>query len=112
LIDVQENKLMLKVVSLLKRKEELSLEAFREWALEKHPQLGKKLPGIRQYRMSVILEDNPDLPYHAVSEFWFDNNEARIAAFSTPDGKAAAEDAAAHCSSRVHLLTEEKIIIE
>jgi uncharacterized protein (TIGR02118 family) len=103
---------MLKVISLLKRKEGMSLEQFRVWALEEHPLLGKKLPGMRHYRMSVIMEDNPDLPYHAVSEFWFDDNEARAAAFATPEGKAAAEDAAAHCSSRVHLLTEEKVIIE
>jgi uncharacterized protein (TIGR02118 family) len=102
---------MLKVISLLERKDDLSLDEFRQWALEEHPELGKKLPGMRQYRMSVVLADDPDLPYHAVSEFWFDNDEARIAAFATPQGKAAAEDAAAHCSSRVHLLSEEKVII-
>lgn len=102
---------MLKVVSLLKRKETLSLEDFRTWALEEHPHLGKKLPGMKHYRMCVVMDDDPDLPYHAVSEFWFDDNDARIAAFGTPEGKAAAEDAASHCSSRVHLLTEEKIII-
>ena len=103
---------MLKVISLLKRKEGMSLEEFRRWAMDEHPALGKKLPGLRQYRMSVILEDNPDLPAHAVSEFWFDSNEARLAAFATPEGKAAAEDAIAHCSARVHLLTEEKVILE
>lgn len=103
---------MLKVISLLKRKEDISLEEFRQWALEEHPPLGQQLPGIRRYRMSVVLQDNPDLPYHAVSEFWFDDDAARQAAFATPQGKAAAEDAAAHCSSRTHLLTEEKVIIE
>ena len=103
---------MLKVISLMKRKEGMSLEDFKQWALVDHPPLGKKLPGIRQYRMSVVLEDNPDLPYDVVSEFWFDNEEARVAAFATPEGKAAGGDAAAHCSSRVHLLTEEKILIE
>jgi len=103
---------MLKVISLLKRKEGMNYEEFKKWALEDHPPLGKKLPGIRQYRMSVVLEDNPDLPYDAVSEFWFDNEEARVAAFATPEGKAAGGDAAAHCSSRVHLLTEEKVLIE
>jgi uncharacterized protein (TIGR02118 family) len=102
---------VLKVISLLKRKEGLSFEAFRTWALEEHPPLGKKLPGMRRYRMSVVLEDNPDLPFDAVSEFWFDDDEARTAAFATPEGKAAAEDAAAHCSTRIHLLTEEKVII-
>jgi len=103
---------MLKVISLLKRRDDLSFADFRKWALEEHPQLGMKLPGIRHYRMSVIQEDNPDLPYHAVSEFWFDDNDARVAAFATLEGKAAAEDASAHCASRVHLLTDEKIIIE
>ena len=64
---------MLKVISLLKRKEDMSFEEFRKWALEEHPPLGKQLPGIRKYRMSVLLEDNPDLPCDAVSEFWFDD---------------------------------------
>ena len=103
---------MLKVVSLLKRKEGMSLDEFRKWALEEHPQIGKKLPGMRHYRMSVVLSDDPSLPADAVSEFWFDDNDARVAAFATPEGKAAAADATAHCSSRTHLLTEEKVIIE
>ena len=103
---------MLKVISLLKRKEDISLEDFRKWALEEHPSLGKQIPGMRHYRMSVVLEDDPNNPADAVSEFWFDDNEARIAGFGTPQGKAAAEDAAAHCSNRIHLLTEEQVIIE
>ena len=103
---------MLKVISLMKRKEDMSLEEFRHWAFEEHPKLGVKLPGIRRYRMSVVLEDSPDLPYHAVSEFWLDDKAAFQAAFATPEGKAAGEDAMAHCASRVRLLTEEKIIIE
>lgn len=103
---------MLKVISLLKKKDEITLEDFRHWALNQHPPLGKKLPGIRHYRMSVVLQDDPNLPCHAVSEFWFDDNDARLAAFATPEGKAAAEDASAHCASRTHLLTEEKIIID
>ncbi|HJS29781.1 MAG TPA: EthD family reductase, partial [Anaerolineales bacterium] len=89
----------------MKKKEEMSLAEFRKWALEEHPPLGKQLPGIRRYCMSVLLEDNPDAPYHAVSEFWFDDANARAAAFATPQGKAAAEDAAAHCTARFHLLT-------
>ena len=103
---------MLKVISLLKKKDEMSLEEFRHWAMDEHPTLGKQLPGLRHYRMSVVHEDSDDLPYHAVSEFWFDDNEARLAAFGTPQGAAAAEDAAAHCASRFHLLTEEKVLVE
>jgi uncharacterized protein (TIGR02118 family) len=102
---------VLKVISLLKRKEGMSLEEFRTWALEQHPELGKKMPGMRHYRMSVVLEDNAALPADAVSEMWFDDMAARNAAFGTDEGKAAAADAIAHCSSRTHLLTEEKVLI-
>ena len=102
---------MLKIISLLKRKEEISLEEFRTWALDEHPKLGMKLPGMRHYRMSVVLEDSPALPADAVSEMWFDDMGARNAAFGSDAGKAAAADAIAHCSSRTHLLTEEKIQI-
>jgi uncharacterized protein (TIGR02118 family) len=102
---------MLKVISLLKRKEGMPFAEFRKWALDEHPQLGQQLPNLRHYRMSVLQEENPDSPYDAVSEFWFDDNDARLAAFGTEEGKAAAADAISHCSSRVHLLTEEKVII-
>jgi uncharacterized protein (TIGR02118 family) len=102
---------MLKVISLLKRREDMTLDEFRHWAMELHPPFGLKLPGIRRYFMSVVLEDSPDLPYHAVSEFWFDHKEAMQAAFATPEGKAAAEDAIAHCSARTRLLTEEKTLL-
>ena len=103
---------MLKVVSLLKRKQGMSYEDFKKWALEEHPELGKAIPGMRHYRMSVVREDNPDLPYDAVSEMWFDDEQARAEGFGTDAGKAAAADAMEHCATRTHLLTEEKVIIE
>jgi len=103
---------VLKNFSLMKRKEGMSLADFRRWALEEHPKLAKKLPGLRHYHMSVLLDDQAELPADAVSEMWFDSMETRAAAFATEAGKAAAADAIAHCSSRTHLLTEEKVFIE
>jgi uncharacterized protein (TIGR02118 family) len=102
---------MLKNFSVMKRKEDMSLEEFRDWALNKHPELARKIPGMRQYRMNVVLTDNPQTP-DAMSEMWFDDMDARNAAFATDEGKAAGGDAAAHCSSRMHVFVEEKIIIE
>jgi uncharacterized protein (TIGR02118 family) len=103
---------MFKVVSLMKRPEGVSLEEFRKWALEDHAPLGKKIPGLRRYRISVVLEDNPDLPADVVAELFFDDDQARAAAFATPEGKAAGADAAANAGFRVHLLTEETTVIE
>ena len=102
---------MLKNFSLLKRKEGMSLAEFRHWALEEHPVIGKKMPGLRHYHMSVVLDGQTELPADAVSEMWFDDMAARAAAFATDEGKAAAADAIAHCSSRTHLLVEEKVVI-
>jgi uncharacterized protein (TIGR02118 family) len=102
---------MLKNFSVMKRKEDMSLDAFRDWALNKHPELAKKIPGLRHYRMNVVLTDNAQTP-DAMSEMWFDDMDARNAAFATEEGKAAGGDAAAHCSTRMHVFVEEKIVIE
>jgi uncharacterized protein (TIGR02118 family) len=102
---------MIKNFSLLKRKDGMSLDEFRHWALEEHPELAKNLPGLRHYHMSVLLNGQTELPADAVSEMWFDSLETRAAAFATEAGKLAAADAIAHCSSRTHLLTEEKVFI-
>jgi len=101
---------MLKNFSVMKRKEGMSLEEFRHWALAEHVELGRKIPGMRHYRMNVVLTDNPTTP-DAMSEMWFDDMDARNAAFATDEGKAAGADAAAHCASRMHVLVEEKIVI-
>jgi uncharacterized protein (TIGR02118 family) len=102
---------VLKVFSLIKRREDLSLEEFRAWALEQHAPKGKDLPGLRRYSMSVVEADDPDLPYHAVSELYFDDEEAFKAAFASDAGKAAGADVAAHAAARVRLVTREERVI-
>jgi hypothetical protein len=61
--------------------------------------------------MNVPLKENPESPYDAISEMWWDSDEARLAGFGTDEGKAAGADAAAHCVSRFHFLAEEKVLI-
>jgi len=102
---------MLKVLSLMKRKEDMSFADFKNWALNEHPPFAQKLPGLRGYRMNVAREENPDSPYDAISEMWFDSVEARAAAMASDAGKAAGGDAAGHCASRFHFLAEEKVVI-
>ena len=101
---------MLKVLSLMKRKEGTSYAEFRNWALNEHPKLATKIPGMRGYRMNVPVTENPDLPYDCISEMWWDSDEARLAGFATEPGKAAGADAAAH-ADRIHFMAEEKVFI-
>jgi uncharacterized protein (TIGR02118 family) len=102
---------VVKVISLMRRRGDMSLEEFRDWALHKHVEFGKALPGLREYRMSVVSGEDADTPYHAVSELWFDDEEAFAAAFATEAGKAAGADAGAHTESRTRLVTTEVRVI-
>lgn len=101
---------MLKVISLLKRKEGMSREEFYNWALNEHPQLGLKIPTLKHYRMNAARLDEPEAAFDAVSEMWFDDAAAFDAGFATDAGKAAREDAMSHASRRVHVRVEEAVI--
>jgi uncharacterized protein (TIGR02118 family) len=97
---------MLKVISLMRRADGMSKEAFIAWARDEHPALARELPGLRRYVVNVTAPD-ADGPYDCANELSFDDDAARTAAFASEAGKAAAADAGAHTSERVHLLTTE-----
>lgn len=100
---------MFKVMSLMKRKDGMSHEAFSKWILEEHVVLARKLPGMRRYISNVLHKDAPDAPFDGVSEMYFDDEAAMNAAFGTDEGKAAGGDAAAHCSNRFRMMVHEKV---
>ncbi len=102
---------MLKVISLLKRKEGMNREEFYNWAKVEHPKLAVKLLNIRGYRANVARLDEPEAAFDAVSEMWFDNAAAFDAAFATAHGKTVREDAMAHASQRIHVRVEEVVFI-
>jgi uncharacterized protein (TIGR02118 family) len=102
---------MLKIISLLKRKEGMSREEFYDWAKNQHPKLAKALPNLRGYRMNVARLDEPEAAFDAISEMWFDDVSAFDAAFATPPGQQAREDAMAHASQRVHVRVAEMVVI-
>jgi uncharacterized protein (TIGR02118 family) len=102
---------VLKVISLIRRRDDQSLDDFRRWAFEQHAPKGRDLPGLREYRMNVVEADDGSLPYHAVSELWFDDEEASRAAFASDAGKAAGADIAANAGDRVRLFCREERIV-
>jgi len=102
---------MVKLISLMNRADGLSREEFARWAVEEHTSFGRRLPGIRQYRVNVLRSDQPETEYDGVFELWFDSIEVLQAALDSPEGTAARDDALAHASKRVHLRTEETVIL-
>jgi uncharacterized protein (TIGR02118 family) len=103
---------MIKLISLMKRKEGMTREEFAKWAVEDHAPIGKRMPGIRQYRINILRADQPETEFDGVFELWFDSIEALDAALGSDVGTEAREDAIAHASKRIHLRTEENLIVE
>jgi uncharacterized protein (TIGR02118 family) len=108
-----KEQLMLKVVSMMKRKDGLTIQEFRQWALQEHAEIGKRMPGIRHYRISVVTDDHAGGPYDLVSELYFDDEAAFKAALESDVGAEAGADIKAHCAEdRFRLMTEETIVVE
>jgi len=103
---------MMKVISLMKRADGSSREEFARWAIEEHAHLGTQMPGIRQYRINLVGADAPESEFDGAFEMWFDDAAAADAAFASTQGAAARDDAMAHASKRIHLRTDEHIIID
>ena len=100
---------MIKVMSLMKRKEGMAFADFRKWLLYEQVAFSRKLPGLSKYTANVLLKENPDAPYDGVTELFFESEQAMADAFATEAGKAAGGDAAAHCSNRFRMVCEEKL---
>ncbi len=104
---------MVKVISLMKRKEGMSIEEFRQWVFEEHSQLGAQFPGIRHYTVSAVLPEYADGPYDTANELYFDTYEDFLAALQSPIGAQAGADIKAHCAEqRFRMVTDEKVIVE
>ncbi len=104
---------MVKIVSMMKRKDGQAIEEFRQWAFNEHAQLAAQFPKIRHYRMSAVLPGHANGPYDVVSELYFDSLEDFEAALGSDVGAEAGADIKAHCAEdRFRLITEEKVVIE
>lgn len=105
---------MIKFVYCVRRRPELSPEAFRKYWLEKHGPLVKKYAAAlraRRYVQSHTLQTDLNMyaqqprgtkePYDGITEVWWDNAEELLAALQTPEGQQAnqilAEDEGRFC---------------
>ncbi|HEV8616542.1 MAG TPA: EthD family reductase [Methylomirabilota bacterium] len=109
---------MIKSLSLLIRKDGMTREQFvRHW-VDVHAPLAHKVPGLRRYVQSHILEDRkrPDIPtldvdVDGVAEVWYDDREAMVRALASPEGKALHADGALFIGRIKTFVTEEKVIV-
>ncbi len=101
---------MYKVMGILKRPDNMSIEEFRQWWLEEHANLVKRFPGLKRY--AINLSTSGDQRFDGVAEVWFESKEALEKIFTTSEGQAARESATNHSQEIVILFTQEHMIVE
>ena len=109
---------MIKSLSLLTRKSELSREEFRRIWESEHAPLVHAVPQVRRYVLSFVLAEptRPDVPTQAmnvdaVAELWYDDMAALKAAAASPEMKAVQANGALHLGAIKTFITEEVVVI-
>src|SRR5579863_2228081 len=109
---------MIKSISLLTRKPELTHEQFVKHWLEIHGPLARAVPGVRRYVQSHIIgtRTRPDIPetdveVDGIAELWYDDEAALTRAAATPEMKRLTDDGALFIGQIKSYVIEEKQII-
>jgi uncharacterized protein (TIGR02118 family) len=90
----------------LKRRADMSREAFAQWWLERHVPYVKKFPEVRKYRVSLV-ESGPETVVDGLAEVWFDDMATLRRVTASAVVKEAQQHSVAHTSDRIRLFVEE-----
>ena len=109
---------MIKSLSLLVRKDGMTHEQFMKHWVEIHAPLALKVPGLRRYVQTHLVEERkrPDIPssdveIDGVAELWYDDRESMARSMATPEAKTLYADGALFIGRIKSFTTEEKVII-
>ena len=109
---------MIKSLSLLTRRPELTHEQFVEHWVRIHAPLAHHVPGLLRYVQSHILEERtrPDIPsldveVDGVAELWYESREAMARALASPEAKALHAEGALFIGRIKTFTIEEKVVI-
>lgn len=104
---------MVKLIALVRKPDDMPVEAFRRYWLDVHAPLAAAIPGMRGYRINVAGDPgamNP-APYDGSAEIWFDSRFAMEAGLSSPQGVIASDDTTHFAASIEFLITDETVIL-
>jgi uncharacterized protein (TIGR02118 family) len=90
----------------LKRRADMSREAFAHWWLERHVPYVKQFPAVRKYRVSLV-ESGPETVVDGLAEVWFDDMATLRRVTASAVVKEAQRHSVAHTSDRIRLVVEE-----
>ena len=90
---------MIKRMTLLVRKHDLSLAQFRTYWHEHHARIVERMPGVSGYVQNPVIEcltkgegDARPFTFDGVVELWFADEAAKVAAFDSPAAKSLPDD--------------------
>jgi uncharacterized protein (TIGR02118 family) len=107
---------MIKIVWLLRRAPDLSLEEFSKWWLEKHAPMIVNKQGrfLKRYIVNIrIAQDNlpaatgAECEWDGLAEEWFENEDEARAALTLPTAAEGREDVLRHVSGFQRLIVTE-----
>lgn len=102
---------MIKLVTFLKRKPELTRPGFAERWLTIHAPMAAVFPGLRGYMLSFPVDPEPAEPSaDGVAQLWFDSEEAAQESYATDIGRSGSKDASGNLTRRQHLFASERWI--
>jgi uncharacterized protein (TIGR02118 family) len=90
----------------LKRRADMSREAFAHWWLERHVPYVKRFPDVRKYRVSLV-ESGPETIVDGLAEVWLDDMATLRRVTASEVVKEAQRHSVAHTSDRIRLVVEE-----
>ncbi len=105
---------MIKSLSLLTRKPDMTPEAFRKVCVGEHAPLIHGVPEVRRYVLSFPLAEptRPDVPTQAMAvELWFDDMESLKRAAASAAMKRVTDNGALYLGAIKTFITEEIAII-
>lgn len=85
---------MVKLVFLMPRRSDLSVEEFSRHWREDHAPIAAAMPGVRKYvqNHATMALDGSALAYDGFAEMWFDDMESLWQALDSPESQAALAD--------------------
>lgn len=101
---------MFKAMIFLKRKDGLSFDEFKQHWINIHAPLVRQLPDIRRSVFNFVAGDG-DGDIDAISELWFDTEDAFTQAYASEIGQSVAQDALSMVAKRERIFLEEHSIV-
>ena len=101
---------MFKAIILLKKKEEVSSEEFKNWWINSHSSKAAMLPKIRKLCLKFV-DNEGEKAYDGIAKQWFDTQEDFEDAYARKNNKKVAADSISNVLKRDRVFGNEHNIV-